>query len=376
MNVALVHEWLVDLTGSEEVVAAIGELFPQAPLYTLFYHPPALKGTPFEHRTLHASWLQHWPGIHRYYRYLFPLFPRAVESLDLRPYEVILSSSHSFIKGLLRNADQLHICYCHTPIRYAWDLYHDYLETLSPVKRFLAARSLHKIRQWDLSTVYRVDHFIANSRYVARRIWKTYGRKATVIYPPVRTDRFPLTPQKDRYFVAVSRFVPYKRMDLVVAAFREMPDLRLVVVGDGPERARLHKLARGARNIEFTGRLDLAALREVLCRARALVFPALEDFGIVPVEAQACGTPVIAYGRGGARETVVDGQTGLFFEEQTPAAVREAVQRFLQREETFDPAAIRRNAERFSHEVFLQTYRKTVEAWIQEHRAWQRGERP
>ncbi len=373
MNIALVHEWLVDLTGSEEVVAAIAELYPQAPLYILFYHPPALKNTPFEGKQIRTSWLQRWPGIHRYYRYLFPLFPRAVESLDLRSYDVILSSSHSFVKGLLRHADQLHICYCHTPIRYAWDLYHDYLETLSPWKRLLAERSLHRIRQWDLSTVPRVDHFIANSRYVARRIWKTYRRKATVIYPPVRLDRFPLTPEKDSYFVAVSRFVPYKRMDLVIEAFRSLPDLKLVVVGDGPERPRLQRLARGARHITFTGRLSHRELRQVLCHARALVFPALEDFGIVPVEAQACGTPVIAYGRGGALETVVEGKTGLFFAEQTPESLRKAIHRFLQVEDRFDPSEIRRNAERFSREVFLQKYRETVESWILEHRAWQQG---
>ncbi len=368
MKTVVVHEWLVSPAGSEEVVKAILRLYP-SPLYTLFASSDLVQQPPFKTLEIHTSFLQKLPGIQRYYRNFFPLFPLAVESFDLREYDVILSSSHAFAKGVLRHADQVHICYCHTPIRYAWDLYHEYVSPLPWPKRVASRFFLHYIRIWDLSTVSRVDAFIANSKFVARRIQKLYGRKADVVYPPVHVEEFPVVTEKEDYFVAASRFVPYKRMDLIVRAFRELPDLKLLVVGDGERSKEIKNLARGAKNIEFLGYQPRETLKEILAKARAFVFAAIEDFGILPVEAQACGTPVIAYGRGGVLETVVDGTTGLFFHEQTPEALQEAVLRFLKIEDRFDPHEIRQNAEKFSAERFDEKYRQVVERTLEQHRA-------
>ncbi len=365
MKTVVVHEWLVSPAGSEEVVKAILDLYP-SPLYTLFASPEVTQKPPFRDVQVHTSFLQKIPGIQRHYRSLFPLFPLAIESFDLREYDVILSSSHAFAKGILRNADQVHICYCHTPIRYAWDLFHEYVAPLSWPKRVAARVFLHYIRMWDLSTVSRVDVFLANSRFVARRIQKLYGRTAEVIYPPVHVEEFPLVTDKEPYFVAASRFVPYKRMDLIVQAFAEMPDLKLVVVGDGDQFKRVKKLARGAKNIEFLGYQPRESLKTILGKARAFVFAAIEDFGILPVEAQACGTPVIAYGKGGVLETVVEGETGLFYYEQSPKGLQEAVRRFLKMEDRFDPLTIRKHAEQFSTPRFKERYRKAVERALEQ----------
>ena len=305
MNLALVHDWVVTLGGSEKCLQAFHELWPEAPLYTLVYKQDSACQLGFDPRDIHASFIQRLPRATKWYRNYLPFYPLAVEQFDLSGHQVILSSSHAAAKGVLTRAGQLHICYCHTPIRYAWDLYHRYLHDNSldkGWKSIIARLVLHYIRTWDTSTSPRVDYFIANSHYTARRIWRAYRREATVIFPPVDIDRFIQSPQKDDYFIFVSRLVPYKQADLVVAAFTEM-GLPLLVVGDGPQLAKCRSLA--GKNISFLGYQPDAKVADLMGRARALVFAAEEDFGIVPVEAQACGTPVIAFGRGGVEDTVI-----------------------------------------------------------------------
>jgi glycosyltransferase involved in cell wall biosynthesis len=299
----------------------------------------------------------------------------AIEQLDLSDYEVILSSSHAAAKGVLTSANQLHICYCHTPIRYAWDLYHQYLHDHSldrGLRSAIARMILHYIRIWDASTAPRVDYFIANSHYTAKRIWHTYRRRASVIYPPVRIDKFIPTSQKDDYFIFVSRLVPYKHADLVIAAFTEM-GLPLLVVGDGPQLEKCRSLA--GKNISFLGYQPDANVADLLGRARALVFAAEEDFGIVPVEAQACGTPVIAYGRGGIEDTVIpaDGSnweqaSGIFFFKQTPDAIIGAVKQFIEWEKHYSMIVMRQRAELFKEERFKEQISSFVSAkWAQKY---------
>ncbi len=369
MKTALVHEWLTTLGGSEMVLEAIHELYP-SPIHVLVADPEGEAAALFPAGSIRTSFIQRLPGAVRRYRSYLPLFPLAVEQFDLRAYDVIISSSHAVAKGVLTRATQLHVCYCHTPARYAWDMYFPYLRDSfgeGTLKAAVAAFFLHGFRKWDVSSSNNVDLFVANSSYVAARIRRCYRRKAVVIHPPVDVE--PLVEVsgksvKEDYYVAVSRMVPYKKMDLIVEAFASMPTRRLVMVGDGPERSKLESLARGCRNVELVGRLPRRKLIECMSRARALVFAAEEDFGIVPVEAQACGTPVIAYGAGGALETVVDGVTGVFFGRQEPDSLREAVVRFERMEERFDEASLHENAMRFSRKRFLEEFRRCVEkAW-------------
>ncbi len=362
MKTALVCDWLVSgVGGGEKVLAAIRSLYP-SPIYTLVTDADKLKGTPFEGAEVHASFLQKIPMGKKIFRNLLPLFPLAIEQFDLSAYELVLSSSHCVAKGVLTHPEQKHICYCHTPVRYAWDLTHQYLREAGlerGVKGALARLFLHRIRAWDVGAVNRVDAFIANSGVVARRIQKYWGRESTVIYPPVDLSYFRLHEGKEAYYVAASRFVPYKRMDLLVEAFRLLPHARLVVIGDGPERKKVE--AKAGRNVELLGMQSDAVLREHLSRARAFLFAAVEDFGILPVEAMACGTPVIAYGRGGVTETVVDGESGLFYREQTPEALAAAIRAF-EAGAPFDPRAVRARAERFDLPRFKLEYRNFVEA--------------
>lgn len=369
-KIAIVHDWLVNLGGAERCLAVFRDLFPEAALYTLFFDPESARKLGFDPRGTHSSFLQRLPSIRRWYpNYLF-LYPLAVERLNLDGYDLVLSSSWAAAKGVLTRAHQLHICYCHTPMRYIWDLTQDYLAYSglnSGIRGLVAAALMHYLRLWDVSTASRVDHFVANSAYVARRIEKIYRRKARVIYPPVDVERFTVRERKEEYFLCVSRLVQYKRIDLLVDAFNKLGH-PLIIIGDGPERRRLEH--RAAPNIKFLGRLSDDKVKNYMERARALVYAADEDFGIVPVEAQACGTPVIAYGRGGVTETVVpwkDGSrdaTGVFFYEQTPQAVLGAVREFGEVEHQFSRLAIRSNAERFSRSRFEKEFMEFIsEAW-------------
>ncbi|HBY03646.1 MAG: Glycosyl transferase, group 1 [Desulfotomaculum sp. 46_296] len=357
MKTALVHDWLVTIAGAEKCLKIFHGLFPEAPLYTLVYNPESAQELGFDHNRVHASFLQRFPRAQKWYRKYLPLYPLAFEQFDLKDYDLILSSSHAAAKGVLTRAGQMHICYCHTPMRYAWDLTHEYLKDHGldrGVKGTAARFFLHYLRQWDSLTANRVDFFIANSQYTARRIWRVYRRKADVIYPPVETN-WPVCKKED-FFLFVSRLVPYKRADLVVTSFTEL-GLPLVVIGDGPQ---LKKCVQAAgENIRFLGYQENNIVKEMMSKARALVFAAEEDFGIVPVEAQACGTPVIAYGKGGVLETVVPAcdnnwfqATGVFFREQSVSSLNEAIRSFLRIEDKFKLEALKNNADLFNSERF------------------------
>ena len=355
MRTAIVHEWLTNYAGSERVVEQLLHVLPDSDLYALVDFLPDGDGGAARAflggRRATTSFVQRLPFARGHFRQYLPLMPIAVEQFDLSGHDLIVSSNHAVAKGVIIGPDQLHVSYVHSPMRYAWDLQHQYLAESGAGRglKGIATRAvLHYLRQWDQSAAGRVGKFVANSRYVARRILNTYRRSAEVIYPPVDVDAFPLRTDKESFYLCASRMVPYKRMPLVARAFAAMPDRKLVVVGDGTELAKV-KAAAGP-NVEVLGYQSDAVLRDLMQRARAFVFAAEEDFGITPVEAMACGTPVVAFGRGGATETVRDGITGLFFADQTVPAIVDAVDRFDRAE--WDPAAVRRHAEFYRPERF------------------------
>jgi glycosyltransferase involved in cell wall biosynthesis len=365
VRVALVHDWLVTLGGADRVLLALHDLFPQAPVFTALHRPQALPRS-FCDLDVRPSWLQNLPGAVRHHRLVVPLLPVAFGSVDLRGYDLVISSSHACAHGVRVPSGVVHICYCHTPMRYAWDLQQEYLRALPPPLRPAARAVWGGLRAWDRRAAARVDVYVANSRHVADRIRRHYGREAVVIYPPVDTDFF--TPGDSRrpdrpgcggpgsFYLVVSRLVPYKRVDLAVRAFSRL-GRPLVVVGDGPERRRLEAMA--GPTVRFAGEVSDEALREYYRGCRALVFAGEEDFGLVPVEAQACGRPVIALGRGGVRESVVDGVTGLLFSDPDPDALAAAV--ISSDGMAFDPRTIRAHAERFSRPRFLRQMIDLVE---------------
>lgn len=351
------HDWLVNAGGAERALAAIVELFP-SPIYTLIKDDALLRQMPFAKQPVHTSFLQKLPHASRLYRNFLPLFPRAIERFDLSGYDLILSSSHAVAKGVRTIPGQLHLCYCYTPMRYAWDLQEQYLGFLKGPKKWVARACLQRIQRWDLASSQRVHAFCAISHHVAARVQRNYGREAAVIYPPVDTDRFCVQKRRDAYYLTLSRLVPYKRIDLIVEGFAQMPHRRLVVIGDGPEMGRIR--AKATKNVELVGRLPDAQVTDYMQRARAFLFAAEEDFGITVVEAQAAGVPVIAFGQGGALETVVAGKTGIFFKEQTAHSLCDAVAQFERWEEHFDPHRIRAHAEAFSADRFKEQFRAFV----------------
>jgi glycosyltransferase involved in cell wall biosynthesis len=367
VKVAIVHDWLVVSGGAEKVLEQIIECFPQADIFTLVDFLE--DRTCLRNRPVKPSFIQKLPFAKKRYRSYLPLMPIAIEQFDLSGYDLIISSSYAVAKGVLTGPDQLHISYMHSPIRYAWDLQHQYLKEAGlakGLKTVFARALLHYIRGWDARSTNGVDYLIANSHFIARRIRKAYRRDATVIYPPV--DVGGLTPrnQKDDFYLIASRMVPYKRIDLVVKAFSMTPEKRLVVIGDGPD---MHKVrAAAGPNVSILGYQPFEVLRDHLQRARAYVYAAEEDFGISIIEAQACGTPVITYGRGGALETVIglphERPTGVFFKEQTPESLNEAVVRFERNQHLFDPRVCRENAERFSREKFKASLRAFIEVQL------------
>ena len=368
MKIAIIADWLTTYAGSERVLEQMIACFPEADVFAVVDFVPEAERGFLQGKRPQTTFIQKMPWARKYARHYLPLMPLAVEQFDLSSYELILSSSHAVAKGVIVGPDQCHISYVHSPIRYAWDLQHQYLKESGLDKRWvgwLARWFLHKMRLWDVRTQYGVDVFIANSGFIARRIHRVYGRAATVIYPPVDVAAFSLCEAKDDFYLTASRMVPYKRMDLIVAAFAAMPDKTLVVIGDGPDFEKIR--ARAAPNIRLMGYQPFSVLRDHMQRAKAFVFAAEEDFGITPVEAQACGTPVIAFGKGGSLETVrglgfVDANpTGVFFAEQTPAAIIAAVDAFEQQGGVFKPVEIRQHAQRFSVAHFRETYRGFVE---------------
>ena len=341
------------------------ESFPQADLYALVHDPGGLRATPLEQVLVHTSFIQSLPKAKEGYKVYLPLMPLAVEQLDLRPYDLILSSSHAVAKGVLTGANQLHVGYTHTPMRYAWDLYLDYLAESGMnrgIKSWLGRAALHYLRIWDSSAANRVDAYLANSFYVAQRISKLYRRPARVIYPPVHVERYQPGLPREEFFVTVSRFAPYKKVALIVEAFTRMGK-HLVVIGEGPEFDKARLMA--GPNVKLLGYQPDGVVADYLQRAKAFIFAADEDFGIASVEAQAAGCPVIAYGKGGSLETVIGwpapDATGVFFDTQTLDALEAAVKLFESHEDRFQPEACRRNAERFGQERFQREFRATVE---------------
>jgi glycosyltransferase involved in cell wall biosynthesis len=366
MRVALVHDWLPVFSGAERVLSEIMRVVGASDLYTLYDFLDDLERAAIGASRIYTSGLNGLPFVEKYYRWTFPFCPQAIEAFNLSRYDLVVSSSAAFAKGIIPHPHQKHIAYVHTAVRYAWDQSYEYLSQ-TPMSRFPAGavlhRLLHKMRMWDARTAHSADLFVANSSIVKRRIEQIYGRRAVVIEPPVDVAEIPLLEQKDDYFVVASRLVPYKRIDLVVRAFSEMPSLRLLVVGDGPEMSRLRSLA-GA-NVAFTGYLPRAALIEAIQKARAFVFAACEDFGIVLAEAQAAGTPVVAFERGGAADIVTplhaEKPTGVLFAEQSVDAVKSAVELFCREERRISPAVCRNGVERFAPESFRKRFRAVME---------------
>ncbi|WP_322103407.1 glycosyltransferase family 4 protein [Paraburkholderia sp. J41] len=365
-RVAVVHEWLATYAGSEKVVEQILQLFPDADLYSVVdFFPDEQRGV-LGGKRARTSFIQHLPRARTSFRAYLPLMPLAIEQFDLSGYDLVISSNHAVAKGVLTGPHQVHVSYVHSPIRYAWDLQHQYLAEAGMrrgPKSWIVRALLHYMRIWDQRTAHGVDAFIANSAFVGRRIHKAYGSDATVVYPPVDVERFQLGQEREDVYLIASRMVPYKRIPLIVEAFAKMPSRRLVVIGDGPDFARCKALA--TPNVTLLGFQSDAVLVDWMQRARAFVFAAEEDFGISVVEAQACGTPVVALGRGGVREIVVESAdperaTGLFFHEQSVEAIVDAVERF-EAAPPLRPEVCRRNALRFTAERFKREFMGVVE---------------
>jgi glycosyltransferase involved in cell wall biosynthesis len=363
-RVAIVHDWLVTYAGAERVLEQMIACFPQAEIFSLV---DFVEDRKFLHgKRATTSFIQRLPLARKKYRAYLPLMPLAIEQLDLSAYDLVISSSHAVAKGVLTGPDQVHVSYVHSPIRYAWDLQHQYLEqsNLTRGLRSIMARVvLHYIRNWDTRTSNAVDHFVANSQFIARRIRKVYHRDARVIFPPVDVKSFIVGEDKEDFYLTASRMVPYKKIDLIVEAFSRMPGKRLVVIGDGPEMKTIR--AKAGPNVDILGYQPFAVLHDHMRRAKAFVFAAEEDFGIAPVEAQACGTPVIAFGKGGVLETVRElgdaHPTGVFFREQSVSAVVGAVREFEHNAHRFSARDCRLNAERFSIETFRERFMAFVE---------------
>ena len=378
----LVHEWLETYAGSERVLEQMLIALPNADLASLCDFVPEDQRDFLQDRRPKTTFIQRLPRAAKQFRNYLPLMPIAIEQMDVSAYDIILSSSHAVAKGVLTGPDQMHLSYVHSPIRYAWDLQHQYLRESNlerGLKSALARLILHYIRIWDVRTANGVDAFAVNSQFIARRVAKVYSRPAKVIYPPVDVSAFALREHKEDFYLTASRMVPYKKIPLIIEAFAAMPNRRLVVIGEGPEFERCKVVA--TPNVELLGYQSFEVLRAYMQRARAFVFAAEEDFGIVPVEAQACGTPVIAFGQGGACETVVGldaaappgaspgaAPTGLFFAEQSVAAIVAAVERFENVRDLFTPQACRDNALRFAPERFRAEFTDFVEG------SWQRFE--
>ncbi|MBX2863558.1 MAG: glycosyltransferase family 4 protein [Leptolyngbyaceae cyanobacterium MAG.088] len=371
MRIAVVHEWLASHAGSEKVVEQILQLYPEADLFSLVDFLTPEQRHFIGHRAVNTSFIQGLPLARRAFRQYLPLMPLAVEQFDLSAYDVVISSNHAVAKGVLTAPHQLHVSYVHTPIRYAWDLQHQYLKQAGlerGPKGAITRLILHYLRLWDTTSANRVDRFVANSRFIAKRIWRAYRRPANVIYPPVDVSRFAWQHPRENFYLTVSRFVPYKRVDLTVQAFNQL-ELPLVVIGDGSDWKRITAMA--GDQIQLLGHQPDDVVTDYMQRCKGFIFPAEEDFGITPVEAQAAGAPVIAFGRGGVTETVIDGKTGVLFSEQTVDSLVQAVKSFEVGMHQLDHGALRQQAERFSIESFHSQFRACIE---QTHTAFLHGD--
>lgn len=362
LRVALVHDWLTGMRGGEKCLEVLCELFPEAPLYTLL-HVQGSVSPVIEDRPIHTSFVQRLPGAADHYRKYLPIFPSAIESLNLTGYDVVISTSHCVAKGVSVRPGGLHICYCHTPMRYVWDQYEEYFgkDRASAATRLAMSVAAPYLRAWDVRTADRVHHYIANSRNVQERISRIYHRSSEVICPPVDVDRFTISDRPRGFALMVTALVPYKRVDLAVESFNRSGK-RLVIVGKGPELEHLRRIARS--NVEFWGWKSDDELAKLYQQATMLIFPGEEDFGIVPLEAMASGTPVVAYGKGGALETVVDGVTGVFFKDQNIDPLDDALRRAASI--TWSAERIREHARLFSRDIYrknmIASLRTQVEA--------------
>lgn len=359
MKIAFVHDFLVKLGGAERVLKVFADLYPDAPIYTLLYDEKVC-GKVFPASRVRASFLQKLPEfVRKRQKYLLPLMPRAIESFDLSEYDLVISSNSAYAHGVLMSSSAKHICYCHSPMRYAWDYTHEYLKEqgAGAVKKFLANRMIHRIRQWDLLAADRVDHYIANSNHVRKRIKKYYRMESEIIYPPVDTRRFKPQKEHGNYFLIVSTLSPYKKVDLAVQLFNKIGK-ELIIIGSGSHFEYLKSIA--ASNVHLMGFKDDETVKKYMENCRALIFPGEEDFGITPVEAMACGKPVLAYGKGGAVETVVSGVTGEFFYEPTVESMEDGLGRLIINEPNFHPEKIHRHAVSFSQQKFAERFREFV----------------
>jgi glycosyltransferase involved in cell wall biosynthesis len=371
MKIAIIHDWLVTYAGAERVLQQMLACYPEADVFSIVdFLPDGQRGFLLGKKAK-TTFIQNLPRAQSRYRSYLPLMSLAVEQLDVSGYDVVISSSHAVAKGILVGPDQLHVCMCYSPIRYAWDMQHQYLKESgldSGINGWLARWLLHKIRLWDVRTANGVDQFVAISEFIARRIQKAYRRDAVVMYPPVDVAAFSVQADKEPFYLTASRMVPYKKIPLIVQAFANMPDKQLVVIGDGPDFEKTKSWV--SANVKILGYQSDAVLKDYMRRAKAFVFAAEEDFGIAPLEAQACGTPVIAFGKGGALETIRGLQhprpTGVFFDEQSVEAIVSAVQLFEQHVAEITPQACRDNAMRFAPERFRQEFTDLVSAKYQE----------
>lgn len=349
MRIAIVHDWLVTDAGAEKVLKAIVDIYPDADVFSLVdfldneERKMILKG-----KFAKTSFIQKLPFSKKHFRNYLPLFPLAIESLNLSLYNLIISSSWAVAKGIKTTSNQSHISYCHTPVRYAWDLYDEYTSSLKGLKKLLVKLTLKRLRKWDMKTLDRVDYFIANSNFIQERINRIYKREAVVIYPPVNIEKFTLCNEKEDFYLTASRLVPYKKTKLIVEAFNDMPDKKLVVIGSGEEYEEIKKIAKA--NVQVLGYQSDDVLKSHMQRSCAFVYAAVEDFGIVPIEAMACGTPVIALNQGGTKETVVSGVNGVHFNEQTTQSIIDAVKRFETMK--FDHEQISKSANSFNEDRF------------------------
>jgi glycosyltransferase involved in cell wall biosynthesis len=362
-KIALVHEWLVNYAGSEKCVESFTSIWKDADIYTLVdFLDEDLRNIILKGKHTHTSFIQHLPYAKTQHRKYLPLFPAAIESFNLKNYNLIFSSSHAVAKGARTRKDQLHICYCHSPMRYVWDEADYYLQEAnlaSGLKGIISKAVLKYLRKWDLKSANNVNYFIANSNHIAKKIKRIYNRDADVIYPPVDTQKFSLVTEKDDFYLTASRLVPYKRIDLIVDAFANMLDKKLVVIGSGPEKDKI--LSKATPNVDVIGYQDFESLKSYMQKAKAFVFAAEEDFGIIVVEAMACGTPVIALNKGGAAESVINGETGILFPEQTVESIIEAVKSFEPISGSINYAEIRKHSEKFSRKTFEENIKNFVD---------------
>lgn len=379
MKVAIVHEWVTVIAGSESCFKVFTEIYPDADIFALVSDDKSLRKLNINPSRVKNSFIQKLPKSKTKWKNYLPLFPYAVEQFDLSEYDVIISSSHAVAKGVITNANQIHICYIYSPIRYAWDLYHQYIneaKLTKGLKGLFAKSILHYIRRWDIGTANRVDEFIPISHYIEKRVWRTYRRESyKVVYPPVAIDEFTLKIEKEDFYLTASRLVPYKKIDLIVEAFSVMKNKKLIVIGDGPDFKKIKEKAY--ENVQILGYQVFEVLKDYMQRAKAFIFAAEEDFGIIPIEAQACGTPVIAYGKGGSLETVKgkfinqpvnESDTGVYFDKQSTGSIIGAVNFFEENSQVFNPEKIREFAVTFDRNIFKENIKKTFSEIIDKYK--------